>query len=371
MFLAVAGLATFGASCSSDDGGNNGGNGGGDNTKQLVAKATPSTVEVNKEVTFSATSEGKAVDGVSFYVGETKLDNPHKFTEAKEYKVVAKKEGFKDSAAITVKVTEEATPPGPEKTLVLSLVTDPADVKQGERFELKIVDGEDKPVTGAILLADGQATPIESVDGVFGVAYNGEPGEIYLSATKDGVYSNELAIEVHPGEPEPAPEGKITYDGVDNAVGGQFYGFLGNTADGSLVVVQASSPDGEHIAEAVLLAEPVIEDGYIVDFDFTNAIVLDYYYYNGLTDEDYDLSVKNADDIAVVTSFSFDGTLSKKTASFKLTATMEAGKVLDVLTDGPIKFQDLSGAGKSVTLKGDLAKSVQSATLKINQFTAM
>lgn len=149
MFLAVAGLATFGASCSSDDGGNGG---GGTTTPQLVAKASPSTVEVNKAVTFSATSEGKAVDGVSFYQGDTKLTNPHTFTTKGEYKVVAKKEGFKDSPAITVTVKDVVAPEDPQ----LVLTATPTAVKVGENVTFVVKEGNNV-VSGATITQVGGA----------------------------------------------------------------------------------------------------------------------------------------------------------------------------------------------------------------------
>ena len=150
MFLAVAGLATFGASCSSSDDSNNGG--GGDKA-QLVAKASPSSVEVNKDVTFSATAEGKAVDGVSFYLGETKLTNPYKFDAKGEYKVVAKKEGFKDSAAITVKVTEAEEPGTEKKTLTLTVA--PNEVVLGQSVTFIVMEGTTNVSSTAKIFVNG------------------------------------------------------------------------------------------------------------------------------------------------------------------------------------------------------------------------
>lgn len=176
MFLAVAGLATFGASCSSDDGGTP-----PPPDKVLTAKASPSTVEVNKEVTFSATSEGKAVDGVSFYLGETKLNNPHKFDAKGTYKVVAKKEGFKESAAITVTVTEAGNPgdgeDGEKKTLTLTIA--PAEVTLGQSVTFIVMEGTANVTADAEIYVNGALNS--------GSTYTAtEVGEYAVVAKKEG-----------------------------------------------------------------------------------------------------------------------------------------------------------------------------------------
>lgn len=181
MFLAVAGLATFGASCSSDDGG-----GTPPKTSQLLAKASPSTVEVNKAVTFSATSDGKAVDGVKFYDGSTELKNPHTFTAKGEYKIVAKKQGFTDSPAITVTVKDVDVPMEPQ----LVLTATPTAVKVGENVTFVVKEGNNV-VSGATITQVGGAA-------ITGNTWNATvAGTFKFKATKAGAKdSAEVTVTV-------------------------------------------------------------------------------------------------------------------------------------------------------------------------------
>ncbi len=115
MFLAVAGLATFGASCSSSD----------DNApeqKQLTlsSDAKDNTVVEGTTVKFSAKVDGKEEAGAEFYVNDTKVSNPYKFDTEGSYKVVAKKDKFKPSAVMTITVTKDGQPPVEKRTLVLT-----------------------------------------------------------------------------------------------------------------------------------------------------------------------------------------------------------------------------------------------------------
>lgn len=194
MFLAVAGLATFGASCSSSD---DNGNGGGGKTA-LVAKASPSTVEINKDVKFSATADGKAVDGVKFYNEGKELTNPHKFAAAGEYKVIAKKNGFDDSAAITVKVTEEGVTPEPEeKKLTLLLSSEAVDL--GEAVTFTVLEGAEDVSTVADILVNGSK--------ISGTSYTADKaGEYTVVAKKTGAKDSD-AQKFTVTEPIVIPEG--------------------------------------------------------------------------------------------------------------------------------------------------------------------
>lgn len=148
MFLAVAGLATFGASCSKSD--DNGGGG----TTQLVVSADKSSVEEGTSVTFTAKADGKTESGADFYVEGTKVANPYKFETPGSYKVVAKKANFKDSNAITITVTKKGEEPQPEKkTLVLTASATTAEVGQPVTFSVK--DNENAAVAGATITLNG------------------------------------------------------------------------------------------------------------------------------------------------------------------------------------------------------------------------
>ncbi|SFI95320.1 hypothetical protein [Myroides guanonis] len=200
MFLAVAGLATFGASCSSDDGG-----GTPPKTSQLLAKASPSTVEVNKAVTFSATSDGKAVDGVKFYDGSTELKNPHTFTAKGEYKIVAKKQGFTDSPAITVTVKDVVVPG--EQTLMLTVL--PSEVTLGSAVTFVVKEGSADVSTSAEIFVNNQK--------ITGTSYTATAvGTYKVIAKKAGaIDSAEKTFTVVEGGVE--PEGSFI------EIGGEYY----------------------------------------------------------------------------------------------------------------------------------------------------
>lgn len=77
MFLAVAGLTTFGTSCSSDDGG--GGNGGGDPVTGLKLSLTTDASEVYAGEVFELsiqTADGANVDGAELYISGAPNANP-------------------------------------------------------------------------------------------------------------------------------------------------------------------------------------------------------------------------------------------------------------------------------------------------------
>lgn len=135
MFLAVAGLATFGASCSSDD--------NKSEDPKLALKADKTDIKVDETVTFTVESNGKAETAADLYKDGTKISNPYKFTEEGEFSIVAKKKGAVDSNAVKIKVTKDGTP-GNEKTL--KLVADKPAANVGEVVTFTVTDG-----TGAVV----------------------------------------------------------------------------------------------------------------------------------------------------------------------------------------------------------------------------
>lgn len=135
MFLAVAGLATFGASCSSDD--------NKSEDPKLGLKADKTDIKVDETVTFTVESNGKAETAADLYKDGTKISNPYKFTEEGEFSIVAKKKGAVDSNAVKIKVTKDGTP-GNEKTL--KLVADKPAANVGEVVTFTVTDG-----TGAVV----------------------------------------------------------------------------------------------------------------------------------------------------------------------------------------------------------------------------
>lgn len=177
MFLAVAGLATFGTACSSSDD-------SGTSEPQLELKANKTGVKVNEEVTFTVTADGKNVDGASLTIdGVAVTGMKQSFKEEREYKVVASKSGFKTSGAVTIKVSKDATPPV-QKQLVLS--ADKTAIKVGEVVAFSVNE------TGAVITGTNGATV---VDGKFTAT---AAGTFVFKATKTGDFidSNSVTVTV-------------------------------------------------------------------------------------------------------------------------------------------------------------------------------
>lgn len=138
MFLAVAGLATFGASCSSDD---NSDEPVKVEAGQLAVKADKTEINVGDSVKFSVTLDGKEEKGSELFIGDEQIYTPHKFEKAGEFEVVAKKKGAKDSAAVKITVKGEGEEvPGDKKTLVLT--PDKLEVFVGGEVKFTVTDGE-------------------------------------------------------------------------------------------------------------------------------------------------------------------------------------------------------------------------------------
>ncbi|HUH25572.1 MAG TPA: hypothetical protein VLY87_03020, partial [Flavobacterium sp.] len=107
--------------------------------------------------------------------------------------------------------SDDSTPPVEDPTtkgLKLALTTNPADVFAGEVFELSITEADGTPITGAILIANGKATEIESKDGVF--AIQGPEGDWEFSASYDGKESNVVDVTVKPSRAVSEGTGLIT-----------------------------------------------------------------------------------------------------------------------------------------------------------------
>ena len=186
MFLAVAGLATFGASCSSDDSKND------DPVKKDLVLSGKTDVKEGDAVTFTVKVGDKAETGTDLYVDGVKAANPHTFSKVGEYKVQAKKNGFNDSNVLTVKVSEKGgVDPEPEpdpKTLVLSVVGG-TEAIAGQEVIFLVKDNEGNNVTGTVIKKDGTTvsnpwTPTEA-------------GTFKFVASKEGYEnSNEVTVNV-------------------------------------------------------------------------------------------------------------------------------------------------------------------------------
>lgn len=150
MFLAVAGLATFGASCSSDDGGK--GNGGGDDKKTLTLSADKTSVKVDETVTFTVSEK----DAEIYVEGKKISSKSTKFDKEGSYKVVAKKNGFNDSPVVTIKVTKDGTGgPGDNEKETLKLTILPTEVTLGNAVSFVVYEGTTDVSSSAKIFVNG------------------------------------------------------------------------------------------------------------------------------------------------------------------------------------------------------------------------
>ncbi|WP_353119209.1 hypothetical protein [Myroides odoratus] len=202
MFLAVAGLATFGASCSSSD--DNGGDGG--QKKDLVLSGK-TDVKEGDAVTFTVKVGDKAEAGTDLYVAGEKVSNPYTFAKVGEFKVQAKKNGFNDSNVLTVKVSEKGGVTPDPKTLVLSVVGG-TDVKVGDEVVFLVKDNEGATVTGATIKKGGTTVASPWVPT--------EVGTFKFVASKDGYEnSNEVSVVVAQNT---IPENFVKVNGVHTEI---------------------------------------------------------------------------------------------------------------------------------------------------------
>lgn len=211
MFLAVAGLATFGISCSSDDNSSD----GGTNSNELIITADKYQVEEGETVNFTIKADGKEVADAEVYVNNQKAGKSCLFAKEGIYKVVAKKENFKDSKAIEIKVTKGDTG-NTKKSMVLAV--DRTSIAIGETIKFSAtengvaVSGFVVKLVGGTALNDNKWTSTKE-------------GEFKFVASKEGHNdSNEVTIKV--SKDGPAPKSNyLTYGdkSIDLAGSGFFY----------------------------------------------------------------------------------------------------------------------------------------------------
>lgn len=152
---------------------------------------------------------------------------------------------------------DDSTPPVvPPVTqgIKLAVTTPAADIKAGEPFELTIQKADGTPITGAVLHVNGEATEIESEDGLFVI--QGPAGEITLTAVYQGETSNEVVVVVQEAEVIPSEgTGTFTYEGttynIENSVV-VFRGLFYKDATQTDVIAswQIESTSGNHTAIA-------------------------------------------------------------------------------------------------------------------------
>lgn len=149
---------------------------------------------------------------------------------------------------------DSAVAPPVSKGIKLALTTNPADIYAGEPFELTIQKADGTPITGAVLYVNGEATDIESQDGVYSI--QGPAGEITLTAVYEGETSNEVDVVVQEAQTVPSEgTGTFKYEGttynIENSVvvfRGLFY--KDETKTDVVASWQIESVSGNHAAIA-------------------------------------------------------------------------------------------------------------------------
>lgn len=137
-FSLAALVLTGTISCSSDD------NSSEQQQKQtlVLASANGTDVTVNEEVTFVVTVGTEVIKDVQIEVNGKKVTNPHFFTEAGTYKVVAKKNGYNTSNELTITVSEVGI------AKMMTLTADQDKITVGEAVTFTVKEG-DEVLTGA------------------------------------------------------------------------------------------------------------------------------------------------------------------------------------------------------------------------------
>ncbi|WP_410878106.1 hypothetical protein [Myroides sp. DW712] len=157
LFFMMASLAVLGTACSSDDS-----KGGSNKELALFSDADEDGIYQGTAVEFTVMAEAngdvvEVEEGVSFYVDGKEVTNPYTFTELGEFKVVAKKKGYKDSNTLIIKVVEGYIV-GPEDKgkLTISVVGGVTEVEVDDEVKFEVKDEEGINITTAsIELSDG------------------------------------------------------------------------------------------------------------------------------------------------------------------------------------------------------------------------
>ena len=156
LFFMMASLAVLGTACSSDDS-----KGGSNKELALFSDADEDGIYQGTTVEFTvmAEADGDVVEveeGVSFYVDGKEVKNPYQFTELGDFKVVAKKKGYKDSNTLIIKVVEgHIVGPGDKEKLTISVVGGVTEVEVDDEVKFEVKDQEGINVTNAsIMLSD-------------------------------------------------------------------------------------------------------------------------------------------------------------------------------------------------------------------------
>jgi len=209
LFLVMASFAVLGTACSSDDS-----ESGSNKVLALFSDADEDGIVQGTTVEFTAMIEkgGDVVvieEGVSFFVGSTEVKNPYTFNEVGEFKVVAKKKGYKESNTLIIKVIEgNIVGPGDKGKLIISVVGGVTEVEVGDNVKFDVKDQEGINVTTAsIMLSDethigySWTPPAAGTYKIFAFKYGYEKSEGIIVTVKDKVEKKlVLALEGNANE---------------------------------------------------------------------------------------------------------------------------------------------------------------------------
>lgn len=185
MFLVVAGLATFGVSCSKSD----------DSpapapAKELKLTANPQgEVFVGDVVNFSVSSGTEIIKDAVIMEGDKNAVKDGKWTATSEgsFKFKATKTGYNPSNEVTVVVKKKV-----QKVMILKASKTQVNAK--ENFELTVVDDKGVGIDGAELIFEGESTGYLSEEGGKWVISINGPGTYKMKAVLNGSESNEISI---------------------------------------------------------------------------------------------------------------------------------------------------------------------------------
>lgn len=165
-------------SCGSDDGGKKDDDGGKGKDKTLILQAEGDTrVLENTAVLFKVTGEGNTLADAKLFVNDAEIsENPYTFTTEGTYTVMAKKDGYKNSNIVTIKVFKDevpVTPTGDLKYQHRVLMEDFTGVQCGpcasairalERLETHTFSGNGYPVDYSSIVVVGIHVSIPGPD---------------------------------------------------------------------------------------------------------------------------------------------------------------------------------------------------------------
>jgi len=156
--------------------------------KSLTLTSNKTEVEIGEEVDFIIKVDHEVVNDATLFVNNEKISNPFHFKEAGTYTVIAKKDKFKDSNILVIKV--KGSKPN-EKMLILS--ANRATFYEGETVKFTVKDNNNQEVFDAVIKLNG--TPV----GSSWVAKS--PGSYNFIASKEGYTdSQEIKIVVQDDE---------------------------------------------------------------------------------------------------------------------------------------------------------------------------